>query len=283
MYTDVNAKEKTVATVNPMTVPASARPSWDSLASPDHQPLELFEPTTLDALPEPAARWLGRALPDRTPLTRAIELVMHGDIRIGRWLPFTATQILRSGVGFVWKPIVGGRLLRFVGADILGPDDARVEFRLHGRIPVARSSGPDTARSAAGRLAAETIAWVPQAATPQAGATWRPIDGDRAAVSLNAAGTDVELVIEVDDNGQLRSIHLDRWNSAAKPSALQPFGGDIISDHVTSDGVRIAGSGTIGWNHQTPEWRKGQFFRFVIDNADPVQAGTEPTRPHASP
>ncbi len=253
-----------------MTLPGSTQPTWDLLAAPDQKPVELFDPATLIDLPAPAARWLRRALPDETPLVRAIEVVMHGEIRIGRWMPFTATQVLRAGVGFVWKPIVGGRLLRFVGADILGPDDARMEFRLHGRIPVARSSGPDTAYSAAGRLAAETIAWIPQATTPQAGATWEPIDDNRAVVTLDAAGTEVKITIDVDQVGQLQAIHLDRWNSGSKPPALQPFGGDIISEHVTRDGVRIAGSGTIGWNHQTPDWPKGQFFRFTLERVPPV-------------
>lgn len=54
-----------------------------------------------------------------------------------RWMPFAADQVLRAGVGFVRKPIVGGHVVRFVGADILGPDGARKEFRLHGLIPVA--------------------------------------------------------------------------------------------------------------------------------------------------
>jgi hypothetical protein len=252
------------------------KPAWDSLATPDLQPSAPFDPATLDALPEPAARWLRRALPDETPLVRAVEVAMHGEIRIGRWMSFTATQILRAGVGFVWQPTVGGRLVRFVGADVLSPDDARMEFRLHGRIPVARSSGPDTALSAAGRLAAETVAWIPQAATPQAGATWRSIDDRRAAVTVNAAGTDVEVVIAVADDGRLQSIHLDRWDNTQKPPAAQPFGGEIIAEHVGSGGVRVAGSGTIGWRHQTPDWPKGQFFRFDLDEIKPVLSGPLP-------
>ena len=85
-------------------------------------------------------------------------------------------------------------------------------------------------------------------------------------------GRNVEVTIDVDDQGRLRSIHLDRWNSAGKPPGLQPFGGDVASEFVTPDGVRIAGSGTIGWNHQTPEWPKGKFFRFDLQSAEPVPA-----------
>ena len=55
-----------------------------------------------------------------------------------------------------------------------------MHFRLHGLIPVVHSSGPDIARSGAGRLAAETVAWLPQALVPQSGAQWTPIDQHRA-------------------------------------------------------------------------------------------------------
>ena len=47
----------------------------------------------------------------------------------------------------MWPPVVGGRLIRCVGADALGPEGARIEFRLHGRIPIVRGAGPDIARS----------------------------------------------------------------------------------------------------------------------------------------
>ena len=159
--------------------------TWQLLtdhADPDPPP---FDPATLADLPEPAARWLARAVPAGAPLHQVVELEMAGRIRLGsRWLPFTARQVLRAGVGFVWRPVVGGRLLRFTGADLLGPDGARMEFRFHGLVPVAAGAGPDVARSAAGRLAAETVAWLPTAVVPQAGATWSMVDHERAVVAV---------------------------------------------------------------------------------------------------
>ncbi|MFA9565268.1 MAG: DUF6544 family protein [Acidimicrobiales bacterium] len=66
-----------------------------------------------------------------------------------------------------------------------------MEFRLHGLVPVAQASGPDVARSAAGRLAAETVAWVPQALTPQAGA----VDDEHAVVKSDFAGETVDVEV----------------------------------------------------------------------------------------
>jgi hypothetical protein len=45
-----------------------------------------------------------------------------------------------------------------VGADMLSPEDARIESRLHDRIPIVNGFGSDITRSAPGRLAAESVA-----------------------------------------------------------------------------------------------------------------------------
>lgn len=228
----------------------------------------VFDPATLDGLPPPAQRLLKRALPSGVPLSTTVELTMEGEIKLGgRWFPFTADQILRAGVGFVWAPTVGGRVIRFTGADVLGPTGARIEFRLHGRIPVVRGSGPDIERSAAGRLAAETIAWLPQALTPQAGATWTGTDDQHATVTINAGGQPVEVNVAIDGDGQLTWLGLQRWKDSAKPPEFAAFGGTVHSLHPTENGVAIAGSGIVGWEWNTPNQADGQFFRYTITSA----------------
>lgn len=246
-------------------LPESVERSWNALAAEADTTPEVFDPATVNGLPTPAARWLNRAIPAGAPLHRVVELDMTGRIRLGnRWLPFTAKQILRAEVGFVWEAVVGGRLLRFVGADLLGPDGARMEFRLHRVVPVARASGPDTARSAAGRLAAETVAWLPAGVTPQLGATWTPLDEHRAVAAIATPGGPVDVTVTVGDDGRLSAITLQRWNDAARPPALQAFGADITAEAITSDGVRIAAGGSVGWGHGTAGWAEGRFFEFAL-------------------
>ena len=247
--------------------PESAATTWDVLAEPVAEPPPGFDPATLADVPETARRWLARVLPAGTPLTSGVTVEMTGEIRLGRWMRFGADQILRAGVGFVWRPVVGGRMLRFTGADLLGPDDARMEFRFHGLVPVVRASGPDVARSAAGRLAAETVAWVPQALTPQAGARWRGLDDQRAVVTLDAAGETVDVEVAVGGDGRLRSLGLQRWNDSADPPGSEPFGGTVTDEFVTSAGVRIAGAGSVGWDWGTPRWDDGEFFHYRITKA----------------
>lgn len=196
---------------------------------------------------------------------------MVGEIALkGRWMPFRARQVLRAGAGFVWSASVGRGPVRFRGADSLGESGASLDFRLWGLLRVARATGDDVERSARGRLAAETVMWLPPALTPQRGAQWRPIDDRRAAVVPAGARPDIEVEVEVDEAGALRAARLDRWDASSEPPRARPFGGEVASEIVGPDGVRIAGSGEAGWDWATSGAADGLFFRYRI---------TEVTRP----
>lgn len=247
-------------------VTRTAQRVWAALERESADPLENFDQSTLAGLPEPARRWLAATIPHGAPLATAVELTMTGHIKLGMWLPFTAREILRAGTGYVWAPEVGGRLLRFVGSDTLGPGGARMRFRFHDRIPVVNASGSDVDRSAAGRLAVETAAWLPHALTPQAGATWKPLDHHRATVVLPGPSGPVDVDVSVDDQGALTEVGLQRWNASAKPPDAEPFGG-MISSVFDVHGVRIAGAGTVGWDHGLPAQDKGVFFDYRITSA----------------
>lgn len=249
--------------------PAFAESSWATLAPQAAAEPPVFDPTTLRGLPAPAQRFLGRAVPAGVRLSSTVQLDMEGEIKLGgRWIGFTAEQILRAGVGFVWAPVVGGRFLRFIGADALGPDEARIEFRLWGRIPIVRGSGPDIRRSAQGRLAGETVAWLPQALTPQSGARWTGVDDERAIVTIDAAGADVDVEVAVDGDGQIRWLGLQRWKDSAKPPEYASFGGSVDATFVAGNGVRIAGNGAVGWDWHTTGEPDGVFFRYRVRSAD---------------
>ena len=255
--------------------PTAATSAWKTLARrPRTSPL--FDVDSLIGLPPPAQRHLERVLPPRTPLATVVRLEMSGELKVGsRWLPFQARQILSASTGFVWSAEVGGRFLRFSGADVMEPDGSSMEFRLLGLIPVVRSSGPDIARSAAGRLAAETVAWLPQALAPQSGARWTTIDDRHATVTLRRPCGTTSVDVEVDDEGRLRSVGLQRWNSDAKPPQPQPFGGRFGSEFATGDGVLLANDCEVGWGWNTGWWPSGRFFTGRIRSVD----GAGPTAP----
>jgi len=261
--------------------PASldAAEAWGALAAADvHRQPARFDPAAVDDLPAPARRWLVRALAPGTALHGGVILQMRGRIRLGpRWFTFTADQILRAGVGFVWRPVVGGRIVRFEGVDVLAPSEARMEFRFHGRIPVVNSSGEDIARSAAGRLAGETVSWLPAAFVPGSGAwaedgpIWHALDGDRFVVTVPSPVEPVDVEVTVDADGRLRSVAMSRWEGSADPPAYAPFGGEFGDDVTDGDGRRLAGRGSVGWRWGTPGWAQGEFFRFEIVGAHAIR------------
>lgn len=239
-----------------------------------------FDASTLSHLPPPAQRLLRRSLPDGIELRSAVWLDLVGQIKLGaRWFEFTANQLVVAGRGFVWQPTVRGRLLKVTGTDVFGPSGARVDFRLLGRVPLVRSSGPGVDRSAAGRLAAETVAWVPQALTPQLGGRWEAIDEHAAEVTLDAAGRDITVEVNVADDGRLRSLSLDRWNESAKPPQPIRFGAAIKTERTLPGGLVIAGSGTAGWHWHTAGEAGGHFYRFRVARAALVSPAGPPDAP----
>ena len=135
---------------------------------------------------------------------------------------------------------------------------------MFGRVPVVDEDGPAITRSAAGRLAVETAAWLPQALTPQSGALWRPVDERRAAVSLPGIVDQPDVEVTVDDDGRLLSVRVERWNASTKPPGLDAFGGPIESELWLKSGVRIAGRGAGGWGWGTETWPAGCFFEYSI-------------------
>ena len=190
---------------------------------------------------------------------------MEGEIRLGaRWVAFRAEQVLRAGVGFSWQVEVGRAPLGFVGADLLGPAVARMDIRLAGLVPVVRASGDDYARSAAGRLAGETVLWVPQALAPTAGARWHPVDDHRATVVLDGPSGAIPVEVTVAEDGRLESVAFQRWQDSVDPPAPTSFGGPVHDELVTRDGVRIARSGSGGWHWGEVGSEDGEFFRYRI-------------------
>jgi hypothetical protein len=53
-----------------------------------------FDPAELDGLPEPVRRHLAMAVTLGTALATSARLAMRGSIKVGRWLPFRARQVL---------------------------------------------------------------------------------------------------------------------------------------------------------------------------------------------
>ena len=249
----------------PGHLPAEVAAAWDDLGRPTGD--SRFDPEAVADLPPPVARWLRRSIPADTPLARAARLTMQGEIRIGRWIGFTATQVLSLPDGFVWAASAGIGPLRITGFDRFTGGTGEMRWRLMGRVPVMSATGDDVSRSAAGRLAAETTL-IPTACVAL-GVPWTPVDDRRATAGIRVGDRVHHVTVEVDDGGALRGVQLPRWGDPdGGAHALHTFGVEM-GDPREVGGLAVPTTLRAGWWPGTDRWAEGEFFRAMIDRFEP--------------
>jgi hypothetical protein len=215
----------------------------------------------------PAAKaWSGLAATAR----RGAVLSMHGEIKVGKWLPFTASQLL-TPEGFVWAARAGRRPNRIRGFDRYSGGTGEMRWYLMGTIPVMRAAGDDVTRSAAGRHAGELVTLLPRT-DDLPGVRWRRVD-DREAVATVAVGAfSHDVTVRRDERGRLRSVVLDRWGNPDRSGyARHPFGVELEGELAVGDDL-VPASVRAGWWYGTARWEEGEFFRATLDRVEPVTA-----------
>ncbi len=237
------------------------RHEWAALSSLPSSDA-VFDPSRMANLPMPVREWLQHSIREATPLARTAWLRMRGYIRIGAWRPFTATQVLAPGVGFIWAATA-----KFAGIPVLGYDKyfdgaGEMRWRLGGIVPVMSARDTDIGTSAAGRLAAESVL-VP---TCFASAQWSSDDaGVHATWSIDEHRESVDL--DIGDNGELRGVLIQRWgNPDGAPFGRYPFGVGLDAEREFG-GVTIPTRVRARWWWHTDKQTEGEFFRATITHA----------------
>ena len=232
----------------------------------DPRPLHVprgFDPAMVDDLPEPGRRWLRHAIAPGTLLFGAIELQMSGEIKLGSWRPFTATQALVPDAGFVWAAHTKFAGLPVRGFDSYSLGEGRMSWRVLGILPVMSGTGYDATRSAADRLAAEAVLLPSSLVT----ASWRPGPEPDSATYLRHLGRRVAsawATISVAPDGQLRSVSLSRWG-APHGGGYAPHMFEVTFDsEYLADGIAIPDRWSAAWIDGS---RREAFFRASIDSA----------------
>jgi hypothetical protein len=228
-------------------------------------PQGVFSHANLEGLPGPVVSYFRAAVTPGTPLALSARLRMRGRIKIGRWVPFTARQVLSPHVGFVWAARAAGIVS---GSDRFVDGRGEMDWRLFGLIRVMQGSGPDVSRSAAERAAAEAV-WVPTALLPGFGVEWSAQEDGQISARYQIADYPVRLDFSTTGEGLIRSVTFDRWGDpdGTGEFGLHPFGGDF-SAHATFDGVTIPSEGRLGWYHGTDRWSEGEFFQYRITDLE---------------
>jgi hypothetical protein len=226
---------------------------------------EVFEPGAIAGHPEPARRYLEHAIEPGTPLAAAVRLRMSGEIKLKRWLPFEAEQVISWDRGFVWRAVVRMGWVRIRGFDRLVDGRALMRWKLFGLVPVVTASGPDIDRSATGRLAAECV-WLPSALCSRA-VGWAAEGEAGVRVGLPVGGRVTDLELELSPSGRLESVSLQRWGELGQDAGfgLRAFGA-IVDDEMSYAGYAIPSRLRVGWDFDGGRFGPdGEFFRCRIE------------------
>jgi hypothetical protein len=230
---------------------------------------ETFSEAERRGLPEPVRRYLATAVADGTPLAHSARLTMRGHIKVGRWLPFRAHEVLAPHRGFLWQARAAGLI---GGYDCYLDGRGVTEWKLAGLVRVAQGDGPDVSRAAAARAGGEAI-WLPTTLLPRFGVTWTASDDAHITAHFEVDGHPLDLHLEIDARGLVVSLWFDRWHQVDDEGGwgMVPCGGEITASR-TFGGLTIPSAGTFGWFYGTDRWPEGQFFRYEITDLD-VDAG----------
>lgn len=248
----------------PGWLPAAVRDDWSALGRPTPSPA-VFSGGVLAGLPEPAVRWLRHAVAEGTPIASAVALRMHGEIRIGRWAPFTAAQRMSVSGGFVWAARARVMGLSVTGFDRWTHGAGEMRWRLLGALPVMSAAGEDVTRSAAGRHAGELFVSLPTAALSSA-VSWRSADADSVVAVVRLRDTTHEVTLRVGPDGALTELVMQRWGPAGEGSFGYQVFGATFSGEFTAGGITVPRRITAGWYHGTDRWPEGQFIRYTLDD-----------------
>ena len=132
---------------------------------------------------------------------------MRGHIKVRRWLPFRARQVLNPHRGFVWSARAAGVI---AGSDRYVDDAGVMDWKLAGLVRVVHAEGPDISRSAAGRAGAEAVC-LPTALLPRFGVRWSATGDDQVTARYQVGETPLEVSYRLDPDGRIRSMVFDRW------------------------------------------------------------------------
>lgn len=230
----------------------------------------------LSAVDEPVRRFFAHALTDPARNGEGARLAMRGHIKAGAWLPFTASEEVDAR-SFSWTARVGvGRLTVLRVIDRFAHGDGSTDGRLLGRFNVLHAAGPDTSRSAAGRVALEAVAFAPQCVLPGDGVVWNAIADDHIAVTLDVPPERTDVHVRIDDRGAVRSVNALRWGSPEGGAFDYVPCGCEVHEEARFGGVVIPARFSVGWWFGTPHY--SPFFRVEITAYRPRRLPLTPAR-----
>lgn len=245
---------------------ADKNPDLDRLWARAPHAVRSFDPQQIAHLPSLAQSYFAHAIAPGAPLAGAVRLRMHGLIRLRRWHKFRAVQVITRDSAMIWRASVRMRIASIRGYDRFVDGRGSMKWRLFGVLPVVCAAGADVTRSAAGRVAAESI-WLPPMLMDER-VHWSTDGSGVAHADVTLAGHPAELRMTL-DHGRLRSVGLLRWgNPNGGPFREIPFGA-YVDQEATFGDYTIPARVRVGWYFDDPSRfdADGKFFEASVDGA----------------
>ncbi len=192
---------------------------------------------------------------------------MSGRIKVGIWLPFTATQRC-DGKSLLWRASVGlGPFRPLVVTDRYESGEGSMSGTLVGRWTLFEQTDANVVRSGAARAALEAV-FAPRAFLRGRSYTWRAEGDDHIVAGTENPPEHVEVHLRIAPDGRLLNVVAQRWGEVTKSTfAYLPFGADMHEERRFGDLV-IPSRVTAGWNYGTD--RYSPFFKATITTASPA-------------
>ena len=224
-----------------------------------------FDPGGLSTRPAIVQEYLVHAIAAGTPLASAVRLRMHGTIKLSGWRRFRAEQVIVRNRGMIWRARVHMRGLTIRGEDRFVGGEGAMNWKALGVLPLLRAAGPDITRSAAGRVAAESI-WLPSLLCDDK--VWWHGDNGVAQARFAVDGHAVEIALAL-NHGCVQSVSLARWGNPDGGAFREASFGARVDQEATFGGYTIPARLRVGWHFDDPQRfdRDGKFLEVAIDQA----------------
>ena len=180
---------------------------------------------------------------------RLVQFSQSGMMTLGRNpLGFKAEQVAAvARPAFVWDALVKLGPIHIAVIDALVDDEARLEARVFGWLPVAKLAASDAAyRGEAMRYLAELM-WNPDAILFNREIVWRVVAPDMLAAALGAGARYCEVQFHLDADGDVCRISADRRPRAVGDRFVETLWCAEYSRYRTIGGRRLPSYGRVAW------------------------------------
>ena len=227
-----------------------------------------FRSSAISSLAKPARLFVTHAIREGTPLASRVKLIMHGDIKLGRWYPFRAEQVITANGEFVWAATVSMFGLPVRGSDKLTNGQGAMRWRLFDILPVASASGLDVTRSALGRLHGEQAVWLPSTVLAD-NVSWTEPGPGRLGIKIGNPIRCSELDFTLDGQGRPSEVRFRRWGDPDGKGNRDVDFGVFLDQERTFGGFTIPSRIRAGWFFGAERFApEGEFFRATIEHAE---------------